>query len=642
MSQGISQNLISSIKTFPQHLAHERFYQATYAVATVALTAFSYYATFTFFLAALPLACANAFYFTRAVKEWDSSQHNQLKNWMVITSIVTSVFFASAALRSAPLIFTAARSLASLDMSWALLSLTTLTGMLGYGGEAARSLYYRGQELAQQETWKPMQDLMKNPRRTEVSSIWNRFCLYVGITAPHRYTHLLAKLTASTQTADLVNSFLPSEARFETFKSNLSYFQAIQSVAAEEADAMKPLLQSNYLNLTSEHQCEMAPTVIALNLFTLDQLPDDVRQDYLRKKDEAGEKLGQLPTWQREKEALFSKIRTAPDDQIDGLARGFSELRQQVADLTALCRQFGLSDRRTNSLAELHNELMTHPSILELQQRVSTLRAKESEALDREDMTWNYFLVQLDPVDRTCSRAKELMVTFQRKLELPIDTNYASLDEKLNGLGIGTIGEFLDKVLLGDTEALKDTAAINQKLDEFLAAKTDTRSQIYSYLGGVAKVQASSALDLVGRVAFRSVMIFTAVAPIISYPYLTAMGATTAVVYSIPPVTRWVDQSDFLQIATLRYRWLMQIATRRPFFSLLTGNFTHETVPYLSADLLGKLRILAAELFFGSALHNASLDRNGQLRGVGAAVQGFAIGREFIALTNRAYRRITS
>ena len=327
--------------------------------------------------------------------------------------------------------------------------------------------------------------------------------------------------------------------------------------------------------------------------------------------------------------ALAANLKSSTPD-VGALSAEFTRLNQAIVKLIGSAKLY--SPERVTLLNTQQMRLLTGEIPDTIQHLNSVKRAAESSRLDREDPTISFFATQ-----------RELIQSMQAIMSAS-DTN--DLDAKLEEKGIEEIGKFVDKVLGGDESLLTKPDEITRRLELYLGE----RNRIYTHLSGTSQERSSRLagvfrervpqLDrLVARVVYRSALIFASLVPIIEQPVQTAVGM------GLYTVTRLVEANNIPYITPLmrfasivlrvRFGYLLALATRRPFLSLVSPSRLPEMHTFESASLLGRARILSVEFGVGFLVASASYRE----LNLGGYIQGIALAREINEIGARLYRR---
>jgi hypothetical protein len=621
------------VEYFPV-VTKDHVFAATYAVTTVALTALSYYAPISFFLAGGPLALVHIVIFNTAIQKSDASF---LKGWMITACIVASAYMTVQISYFIPFLSWGVQATTTLRLSTALFDFAFFTGSIGFGGVLAKQFYQRGLELFKTEKWTAMEDHLTHHKH-KVSSIWDKCEFAIGLFDPET----IARIASSKMKAIFLR-FTPEEKKEHVLAQLFQHYQSIAGIVPEEARELYPDMLSIVKSLPVQRQVALIPQLRQINPRALNDLALETREAYQAKVQGIQDRHpGLYAESSLARDALYARIdaiRNPREEKnaVEAISRDLGTLRQTVLTHISDVKHYA-PDLQLRELNQLHQQLMAGEKVQQLQRLLSQANADESD-FDETDQTWNYFLM-----NDTSGHDNAGMAFIQGWFPKFNVSDVNGLDEKLTEMSIGTIGEFVTNVLGGDRELLKNPDEVLRRLDDFISTKNDTRGKMYAYFAGQAVTQGSVAMQLFGKAAYKSAMILTAVAPIIIYPKLTAMGMLIGLAYhSVPAVTRKINdllENEFLEAVVTKYRFIYTLATRRPFISLLSTNATGEMVTFQNGDILGKMRILSIEFFLGVILLNASFDQRGQLRGVGGIATGLAMGREVSQLAGRASRRV--
>lgn len=623
--------------TEPKEIA----FAASYGVTTVALTALSYYAPITFFVASAPLALTHIFIFNRAVH---TSDHTTVKAWMVTACLVGSAFITVQITYFIPFLSSSAIALKALDLSWTMIYLTLFTGSIGFGGAAVHKLYQKGLELAKTPVWEPMKAHMENREaRESVTSFPDKVNFSLGVIDPALLWGPPAK---TAKIKNILFNFIPEEQKEAQFHQLVADYKTVADAAPSDARALWPQILHHFNNLSTNKQIALLPQLIAINQRPMLSL--ETQQIFQQHVNQVKEKHGKffLGCLQR-RDALNKRIDSAPLSKAD-LEEISNDFNQFKLDIISHCSEVRLFCPELNTpkfntfQTEIQTELMSGEHFMKLQ-RLNSQSTNEDD-IDLEDQTWNFFLMEYTKLYRTEGKI------FIEDLCHNLAVTEQELDGKLEELGIGTIGEFLEKVLGGDKKLLVNRNEVLTRLDDYITTKNDARGRIYTLMAS-KPVDNSYLLNMAGNAAYKSAMIITAIAPIIIYPGLTALGILISLTYHIPSVAQLANSAGSIprrdnilecNNAFEYYAYVFNVATRRPFFSLLTNSPTGEMTTYASSNTLGKMRILATEFFFGLVILHARFDKEGRVDGLGGVVQGVAIGREASKLISRIWRRFST
>jgi hypothetical protein len=634
MTLAAIQNRIST--QFPS-ITKDHVYKASWAITTVAMTALSYYAPITFFFIGMPLSLAHVIMFNAAVSQGHPDDHSIIKHWMTIACLVSSAFITVQISYFFYCLPWGVQALKVLDMSEALFNLTLFTGSIGFGSSAVKTLFNRGLELAQTETWEPMKAHMATRQsQKQVSGFFDKWEFAIGLIDPEN-------LSFSAKMRNVLFKFIPQASQEQKFKQLLADYHSVANVDPAAAAEYWPQILEYFNTMPINKQLAELNQMIAIRgIRVMNELKADTVQAYGRRVIKVGQQNETIASECRtQADEIYTRIDAIKDpklekETLDQISIDLSALRTRIEQHALNMKLFCPKARIPEELTALQKELMTGEKSMQLFKMNS--QAADAEEIDLDDATWNYFLISYTKEVGRGGGGEQFVGRLCGKFNVALP----ELDGKLDELKIGTIGEFIQTVLGGDKKILANPEEVMLRIDEYLATKNDARGLIYSTLASKAITHSSFAVQLAGKVAYKAAMIMTAVAPIIVYPKLVAFSAVVSMVYySVPFVNQTVDYY-IEDIFKRRYGFILSLATRRPFISLLTNTSSGEMASYSSSDTLGKMRILATEFFLGFLLLNATFDDRGNLEGLGAIVTGMAIAREAHGLAGRTWRRITA
>ncbi len=633
--------LLSYTHKITDEITKERLVKVAFVASTVALTSLCLYAPVLFTVGSVGMSIANAIQFSTAVREWDSSQHEKVRIWMITACLVTASALVSTAFLAAPLARGALTAIKILDLKTTLFKCAMLTGLLGCVLPVAQNQYKRAMELFQQGNWLEMQAHMdKNPEvRGQIRGFFEKLAFYSVLASPT----LIETLPLSHSTETLLLPFLSTEEKVRQLKVHLEDLHYNQQFLEQEEWEEIWATVITYLEAFPEDvQVKLLPDIVRAAGVDLQNIRDQLPPNLVLKLFSLATNIQQrYPEILEESRAKCAAIQTQIDAindpknqaaQVKAVSQALTSLRQEIMDY---CTQAALycPSLVLTPLKELQSSLLTGP-IASTIERLNALEVQEvEENIDENDATWNYFLIHFGQDSYNQLRGVFAANTLD------------DLDAALDQHRIGTIGDFIGKVLHNDKTILKNKEACFQRLQTYLESKSEIRSRLYSYLSGGALTQGTRVATVAGKVAYRATMLFSAIAPIIAFPELVAVGAGCSFVcHVIPPVRRaignFLENTQFGRLLYERVDFIYTLATRRPLLSLFGGPAPQEITTYDAANLYGKLRIISWELGSGWLLMALRISSNPQEEGIGGFFLGVGVGREAAELATRAWTRI--
>ena len=237
------------------------------------------------------------------------------------------------------------------------------------------------------------------------------------------------------------------------------------------------------------------------------------------------------------------------------------------------------------------------------------------------------------------------------------------LENALKPLGIETVGKFIDVIFSGNKEDLSSSKLVLEKLDAYLKAQEESknsfRARMYTALSGSIlraniNLNYSQMITIVSKVTYRAVMILSTMAPIISQPSVFAVTFAGTVVWNltysvaghlIPAKVQsfWNEISQADQLKGIKA--VIRLASRRPFLNLFSRldhiDHAYEMYTYLGADFLAKMRILSAELFYGTIVSYFSIGQYPNTVRIAGLLTGIAVGNEATDLIQKAWKKLS-
>lgn len=685
-------NCVSSVIT------KDRCYTVAWGVAAIAFTAFSFYAPVTFFVGSLVLSTLNAVYFSKKANEGNASSQT-LKTWMIVSCFVMSAVLGAGLLRCFPLLKSAYNSIRCLKMENFFLDLFLINGVVGCMGPLMQATYQRGLELLNTAQWVQMDSYLSDsatPVRDRVNGVFSRLSFFRTVITP---TSVSPRSWIGSSSVAFF--FLSTSQKKELLKEKISDFRIVSPHIAELDRTIKMnnilvhLMMLSQELLEDEHQSYLiqllniahgnasleTPIVPFINSLTkvgeklylpLSAMSAEGRQDlspsiwgevvkfHSRKTEEVQEEYrALLYDFEAQHTGLNARIESQRKEknerELESISSDLSGLREQATKLMSLITSLGNDQKEiSEQISILRTWLIKLDAVAT---KLIDVKGRQEE-IDLTDTPWNYFLMNA-PAFSTASRSFTGFFDYFKQIFGTEDADV--IDKNLSDLEIGTMGDFITRVLNGRDTLLKGSNAkereeniteIRRLLDTYIASRRtpDSRNSIYEGLAGRIKKDGSKWVDLASRVAYRAIMILTSIAPMIVYPWhaLTAFSISL-VCNSIPCLRERIaycadsilgvhgrGSVGVVQLAIYGYRF----AETRPFLSLFSRqNPPRAMQTYERAGLFGRMRILSLESLYGFMLLAVNPEGIEEF-GTGGLVQGLALGTEMHGYASRAWRRI--
>jgi hypothetical protein len=332
----------------------------------------------------------------------------------------------------------------------------------------------------------------------------------------------------------------------------------------------------------------------------IEEFPENIRLKIIAKR----HKL------QQSHDAFFQKSQEefgTLDQQLDPSTlslEAFEELSKEIAKLrmsimehckwaALVCPELSLT-----SLRELLTKLQRGPFYSKL--LACNNKYSISELTDDDD-TWDYLVRRYQG-----HGMRELQRIFG--VNTP-DALAAAFAER----GIATMPQFVQNVLEGNQELLKNQEEVFRRLENYTK---DFRRVWYTRFAGKTVNEVSRASIVAGRIAYLAAMILTTLIPVIHDPGSAVIGLLGPPVYwyslTLQRILAIGSYHPGLFEAVALFRFVIQ----RPLLKIFSRNRPDLSV-YDSADIWGKMRILSMELLTGNALLASG--------SVGSFIQGSSI-----------------
>lgn len=678
-------------------ITKERCYTVAYLVSTTGIYVLSGYVPISFTLGTITLSLIHVVWFNKAVRDWDSSKHSRVRNWMIVACLVGASVASVIILRSRILLPAFTKAFNERNAGGLLVITWFFAGLVGCTGAAAETLYHRGKELLQTATWSEMRSYMEKSTDTKkvVNNLRLKLEFIAMLCAPDK---IGTDWNPSTKIMGAAVKFCSADQQLKLFNR---YLQNMRSLPAlpdyrKEQESQLALAIDVLKDLPEDKQATVLPQM--LGVIDRDQLFDKLpvalqgiitaKEDEMRKTHSDSVKdfykrygllykvFESLKGAPNEEELLkrsqeLSELRNDVNTHFDNLKIYYpdfprKEIEEKVREeegkpkvensglqrfkelLAKVSQEDRIHELSVEEFSLFRKELIDGQLLKDIQQALSKQNA-ELDKLDVDNTPANYFLDEqrLEGYElfRECFRAN----------------TPEALDDALKEHEIFTMKEFIDRVLDGDQTLLRNKDHVTRlnhrtellkRLNAYLEGRQkNTRNRIYTFLAGRPEGGGSLLVALSGKIAYRATIVLATVAPLVTYPKLFAAGAIAAVVASIAiavyqsfSIFPKVDD-DFRTRVESRFRasswWrLYQMVTRRPVLGLFVGPSSQEVRTYDGANIFGKMRIIAAESLNGLLVLTMVFDREGHTEGIGGAIQGFATALEVGSLTSRGFRRI--
>ncbi len=570
-------------------------YGAAWSATTVVLTIFSHRRFGLFVVGSVALGLAHVVDFNRAVREWDPSKHQEIREWMIVACFVTSSVFAAGLLHGLSYIpkmshwpFT--------PLEIGLAQFTIFFGFLGYGIPGVKMIYLKGLELYKADVWKEMRAYMEQDGGSKrlIHSFPQKCQFLLAITAPEKFENLLS---------------FPVKISTRMFFSTDHLVKYLKDLLDSPRSATLLDLSLHFLKeLPSHLQWELIPRYLEIGRTVNIERRLPMQGEIAGKRQLLSENQNRL--LRKCQLSLFESWNQRLDEQkVQEVSGEIHELRNEIS-LHCKETEIFLPRLILTELRQFQKRLLTGFVAYKLQRLNSQTLSRQK--IDRMGPTSDFIIVQF-------SQDKK----YQHFLDLFNVADPNTFDQALDKLGIGTLGDFIGKVLNNDESLLYKEAAVLRLLKEFLSSRT--RNRLYTLLTGTTTHPVSKVAPLVDRATYITIMIISTAAPLQKYPYQTAVGTIGGFVYYSRPAIqrRFSAAAPYIR----SYQSYLDIAMRRPFLRLFFGR-SFEVSSYQNADTWGKMRILALECF------HAFLISNLDVRGIpiGGLIQGAALGREIYQL----------
>jgi len=629
----------------------DRCHKLACAATTVALVALSFYAPVTFTLYSL---IASGFYiveFNEAARTWDRSSLKNIQHWMIVACFISSGLMTALAIRTLPSCLSMVHHLRTLQIDKAVHSLLTTAATIGYLLPAIKLTAERGLELLKTARWTQMETYMSQDSsiKERVSSRYEKIGFWLAVSMPDGIenipflTHKMKGLISPFYNRYSVELRLRELLKEIEENINLSNDQGVRDGWTEFFIFLP--------RIDLETQIKLLPDIFRIGSNRqqiIARLPQELQKHFTSKAIELSEGYTSdatpLNEYIRSFESLKKRVEAIKDpiqetEELKSIGEAYTKLSIEAI---AYSQELALYCPELDCKVLIDFRRTLEGSQQEIEKLNATKDANQ-EKIDLQDATWNYFIVEMGEA------------AYQKLMRTCGINNQEALDKMLDEQQIGTIGDFIDRVLDGKLELLKskNVDAILKSLSDYLGKqRNDSRLGMYTKLVGNVSHHGNRLAMLVGRVVYVGVMALTAVAPIIVFPRLFSLGLTISMLALIPIVRNIVYRcfkcivescfrrvQRFMHRQALEYIGMHRVAARRPFFNILSSQVTPEQRLYQHADIFGKMRILSGELFYGWILLIASFDGLGFFEGVGGVIQGINVGTETMSLATQRWRR---
>lgn len=660
-----------TIKTI---LASEKWYTVATATTSVAMGTFLFASPFTTLVIASS-ALASMPLITFTAEKFGQNGANFNRAWMITALLISSSALAVLGTSGLVVASWGVTALKSYAFSDVLFFGALGTGITGCLGGLAQELYKTGVKLYKEPKWEAMENYLASDASKNPMTKLERLFFPLTVINPQfviRNSNLFG--------GSLLNRAFACMSKEETESSFNSLLQSFKSLSLYMNDEDKRntfnALCTYYRRMSedkqTEHLSELARVAKDAQLY----LPQAIKNNYDAKASALRSSLEQVSqAFFNRYETLKTNVETLENqDPINEILLG--EVSKEIQTLRSEIVKY--SNELVTYLETEKNSVPSWNRFLNIPKKVpfikttdsfkrlsqitldltdgngqilqtvtklnSQLQAKNQEAIDREDPTWNFFLTDSSGNDATQNWIEILNQEFG--VATPND-----LDAAMDRLGISTLGEVIDNVLQGDMNKLNDKQELwdlikaykAEQLNKPVAQNAGLKVKIYSFLANTAVNSTSKSVRIASKVSYRAIMIFSTVAPIIAFPELAAFGAATGVIYyGIKPIRNFLSLGPSLQSGSTRYlSSTLKLAARRPLLNLITSPLAPEFTSFNSANVFGKLRIISVEFILGLLVLNATLpnDYSDATYGLGGIIQGFSLGREIVELGQRTYRR---
>lgn len=596
-------------------IPHEYLYRGTFAVTAVACTALSYYSLPGFAGSCFGVFLSHVVLFNTCVRRAAFSSFT-FQQWTYIASLVASCIAVACVLRSVPSLVDGFKDLRDFELASAMFNLMIFPLVAGYGIPIAQKLYDRGLELLQMAQFAPMNFYQDRPEEYKnlVSLFLDKCAFACGIILPECLEGLPFK-RIEVMTIPFCSKKLQEE----------RYHHLLELCEIYPAEQARLLWETalNYLFIQT-HRWELLPDVVyqaqrmssdmraafgesqvfpVVMIRRIQAQQEDIDRTYREKVEAFRERLAAL-------QAQVDENNPASYSQIDtGAAALLKEIEQEYKRIRIF-----KPDLQVPELLEYLGQLRTGP----LSRSLQTIRSRINAALgyDRNQETSDYFLS--DP-ERAAPFAGYLRLLKLFEIPAPSLEDLSLTQEPLNAhlkeTGIESVGEFVEKILNNDAARLANRREALDALEIYLK---DDRRILYRKLGGSVEEKAHLFAFLVARVAYFGVMILAAFAPLMTYPSEAIIGFVCSLPYYASPSIQDIIAFTMMRPEVRSIAMLIKVATRRPFLSLFRGGHSGLKHTYDHSSVLGKLRILGAELGYGTLL----------MGGTGGFAAGASLGRE--------------
>lgn len=612
----------SCISRITDVITKERCYAVAWAISTAAITAFSYYSESAYILGGIALGVANIYFFNKAVREWDPSKHSYIRAWVITACFVTSIVLAIAVSHSLLSFKAGCIALRTLNTGDALLFFWRGAGLIGFGTPLAKELFCRGQELLQTAKWTAMENYMSQRQevKNKIDDIFGEFGFLLAIMAPNFMETLGAPLLISEVQA----AILPLVPQDKIEKKLREVLQSYSVLPEAGFLAQRKMLVAQAMvhlsNLLIEQQKRLLPDILPLRQHYFDLFPESIKGMIAQEQKElAGKYESSFKECCAEYYALENRLDQIGDpkvesDKVEAISKEVFALSQKIGQYISAVGSYGV-ELNMKHFADLQKKL-SNTRESPFGTKLAVLNAqRDNNEIDLADPTWNYFLQSWRHGIEFHGR---LLTAFN------VSTN-DELDTALDKHQIGTIGEFITKVLAGDQSTLQDQDEVINLLNGYLKEPGDLRNRLYTAISGTVINQGSKIVRVAWKTAYFAVMLLGVISPLVTFPVVFAAGFTACLIYKSSSLVQKAVAAVICDYVLDQVRIFALLVMRRPLFSTFLGAPPQEMQTFASSDFFGKMRLLCFESFCGDMLTSATIH---ELPGVGSFVQGAAVADE--------------
>ena len=479
--------------------------------------------------------------------------------------------------------------------------------LLGWGIPITKILYSRGLELLSSSSWTPMENYLKRSleERKKLSIFWDKVLFCMGIIHPASIQSLPFNQFAQEATID----FFSTDEKKDSITSHLN---RIENLSEDTVNSEGPLsweLALKYFNyMPKEDQDKLLEKLLLaaypmqeaicthLKINTLAEaflapIKTEIETKGKKLKEEHGAFIEECQT-------NYAKIKEDPS-----ATTAASNVKNLIKTIISRCHQIRIfcPSLDTRPLRRIQVDLQMG----ETSKKINTLVPTASNDTIDEEPT-SYYL----PINYVDGNQRDKFLN-----DLKSILGNGDSDEILGRHGIRKMGEFIEKVLDGDHNLLKNTDANRTSvLDRLRTYLRDPQLPLYTWLLGEVKQKSFSTINLAAKAAYYAVYLF-------QMGMFISVGSTSCVLgaLSYPLYRRSPTMRRLFEVCSYERLKLVQFVHGLSQF--LIPSLRAE---YSGSDIYGKMRVLSIQLRTGSALYAIARSNSSMLQ----LLLGMALIRE--------------